>query len=180
MLWLNKHERIWLMVFLTLLLIAFIGPWGFDRILVPAQYDCSWPNFRLHGDFCGVPLSGMSAIATGIGVITNTVSRMVSGATIHTNLARNPWSLFIILTQLPVFSTLPLLLGGRRRRRLFHAAVWGMALVGGSGFLLWFSLMRGLPPIQLWGLWVYIVLAPSALILEMVLLSYRRRAGLGR
>lgn len=58
MFWINENKTIWRMIILFLLLIAFIGPWTYEQIHVPAQYECTPPNFRLEGDFCGTPLSG--------------------------------------------------------------------------------------------------------------------------
>lgn len=170
MLWLAQHRRIWRISIMAIVLIAFIGPWGYDRINVPAQYDCDLPNFRLEGDFCGVPLSGISVFIPGLGLVLDTVVRMFRGAPADPILARNLWSLFVVLILLPVIIT-PLLIVARERlrRQSIHMAVWGLASAGGLGFLLLISLMLGLPPIRLWGFWLYIVLAIIALILETVM-----------
>jgi len=178
MLWLNEHKRIWRLIILAFLLAAMVGPWAFDRINVPAQYECLWPNFRLEGDFCGTLLVGTPAVAAGLDLISSIFARIATGATLDTNLVRNLLSFFFILTLLPVFGTLLLILAGERlRQRVFPAAMWGLVVVGCAGFLLWFSLMLGPPPIQLWGLWVYVLLAPIALILEAAVLTGKRRLG---
>ena len=52
----QKHKL--RMVVLVGMIVAFLGPWAFDRINVPAQYECTPPNIRLYGDFCGIPFSG--------------------------------------------------------------------------------------------------------------------------
>ena len=57
--WINEHKRIWRTAVLVLLIIAMTGPWSFDLINVPAEYPCSLPNYRLEGDFCGIPFSGI-------------------------------------------------------------------------------------------------------------------------
>jgi hypothetical protein len=67
--WLNQNARLWRIIILVLLVLTFIGPWGYDRINVPAQYECSPPNFRLEGDFCGMPLPGVWAVLVSFGVI---------------------------------------------------------------------------------------------------------------
>jgi hypothetical protein len=36
--WLNDGKRIWRVIALAMLVLAFLGPWAFDRILVPAEY----------------------------------------------------------------------------------------------------------------------------------------------
>ncbi|MCP4417092.1 MAG: hypothetical protein GY805_10745 [Chloroflexi bacterium] len=175
MFWLNKQKRIWRIIILTLLLIAFIGPWTFDRIHVPAQYACSAPFIRLEGDFCGMPLSGMWFLTAVIGQIFSIVVMIVTGATDH-NLARGFLiSLFFILLLLPVFSTLFLILSKRKpRRQIRHVAVWTLATVSGLWFLL-SSLTQGGSPIQLWGLWGYIVLATTALTVEIAVLVGKKR-----
>jgi hypothetical protein len=47
----DKHKKYWRAALLVLLLAAFIGPWAFDPINVPAEYPCSAPFVRLGGDF---------------------------------------------------------------------------------------------------------------------------------
>lgn len=178
MLWLDQNRPVWRIIILAIVLIAFIGPWGYDRIHVPAQYDCTFPNFRLEGDFCGVPLSGISVFVPGLGLVLDAAVRMVRGAPPDPILARNLWSLFIILIPLPVF-IIPLLVvaGERLSRKSIYVVVWGLASAGGLGFLLLISLMLGLPPIRLWGFWLYIVLAIIALIVETVMQVRNRKPG---
>jgi hypothetical protein len=153
---------------LVLLLVAIMEPWTFDRIDVPSEYPCSAPFVRLEGDFCGMPLSGFITM----------VARLVKGATVFTDLAFGSLygllsSLLLLLLVVPVFSTLLLILGGDRRRwRVFHVAAWGLAV--GMGLLLvsrWFWV--------LWGIWLYIGLAGSALILEVLVLVAGRRPDQG-
>jgi len=176
MLWLNKHQRALRLVILALLLIATLGPWGFDRIHVPAQYECSRPSIRLEDDFCGIPVSGMFAFAAGI---SGTLVRIMTGEALRTGLAIDLWSFFIILTLLPVFCAfLLLLLRENLRLQIFRGAVWGLAIAGGVGILLLRNvLMLGLPPIQQWGFWAYISLATVVMLLEIMVIVGRRRFG---
>ena len=77
-----------------------------------------------------------------------------------------------------MFSTLILLLLRERLRwHVFHVAIWVLAMVGGLGFLVWFSAMRELPPIQLWGLWLHLLLALTVALLEIIVLAGRTRYG---
>lgn len=149
--WLSEHKRGWRLVILGLLLIAIVGPWTFDLINVPSEYSCSAPFIRLKGDYCGTPLSGMWILLTPLGALV----------------------LF-----LPFFSTLLLILSGnRRRQQILHLVVWGLATVSS----LWWLLLSPAewPLSRLWGLWLYIGLAPSMLILEVVL-AVRRRSSQAR
>ncbi len=58
--WAEQDNRFWRVILLVLLLVAFLGPWGFEEIHVPAEYPCNAPFVRLEGDFCGQPISGIS------------------------------------------------------------------------------------------------------------------------
>jgi hypothetical protein len=86
-------------------------------------------------------------------------------------------SLLLFLLVLPFFSTLLLILrGDRRRRQIFNIVAWGLAagialLMGMSSYprLFW----------VLWGSWLYIGLAASALILEVLTLAGGRRPSQG-
>jgi threonine/homoserine/homoserine lactone efflux protein len=76
------------------------------------------------------------------------------------------------LLVLPGYSTLLLIRAGERRsRQVFNAAAWGLAL-GLS--LLYVSVYPDRHP-ALWGIWLYIGVAASALIVEMLILTAGRR-----
>jgi len=145
-------------------LIAFCGPWAFDRIMVPAQYECSFPIVRLYGDFCGVPLSGFRliywvgvgtfqsiiAFVRGIGDLSEVIRGMLICILIVMLLLPFPYTLFLSLTRTTAFRTW-LMIG-----------VWGIAiilalLVGAANF----------PELYLaqWGTWLYLVVAVAAFIL---------------
>jgi len=182
--WINKHQRVWRVVILVLLLIAMLGPWAFDLINVPSEFSCS-PNVRLEGDFCGMPLSGIGVFSGMVGGLINLGVRLATGATAFTDVPRELlFSLLLLLLVAPFFSTLPLILGGDRRRwRVFHVVAWGLAVgiglllgLSGSSRLFWvFSRLFWM----LWGIWLYIGLAGSALILEVLVLVAGRRPDQG-
>jgi hypothetical protein len=182
--WINKHQRVWRVVILVLLLIAMLGPWAFDLINVPSEFSCS-PNVRLEGDFCGMPLSGIGVFSGMVGGLINLGVRLATGATAFTDVPRELlFSLLLLLLVAPFFSTLPLILGGDRRRwRVFHVVAWGLAVgiglllgLAGSSRLSWvFSRLFWV----LWGIWLYIGLAGSALILEVLVLVAGRRPDQG-
>ena len=172
--WPSEHKRGWRLVILGLLLIAFVGPWAFDLINVPSEYSCSAPFIRLRGDYCGTPLSGLGILPALVGEFINIVVGLVTGAMVITDLGRR--FLFILsalLLFLPFFSTLLLILpGNRQRQQIIHLVVWGLATVSSLWWLL-LSPAEWLPS-QLWGLWLYIGLAPSMLIVEVVLMAKGR------
>ena len=171
MTWLNKHKRIWRATILLLLLLALMGPWAFDKINVPAEYPCSPPNFRLEGDFCGVPLLGMRVFLWTIGGIMGMLLGLVMGSPISTGsvgeiLGASLYLILIILILFPFISTLRLMRSGDlRRNQIINIVV----------ILSGFSRLH----LALWGLWLYIGLAAGALILEVLLFTTRRTASQG-
>ena len=181
--WINKHKRIWRAAILLLLLFALMGPWAFDRINVPAEYACSPPFIRLEGDFCGMPLSGMRVFLWMVGGIMSMVVGFVTGATILAGrvgefLGMFLYLMLLILLFLPFISTLRLMRGGDlRRSQVYHVAVWGLATVF-SGLIL---VTSGLSRLHwaIWGLWFYLGVAASALILESLVLITGRMTSQG-
>lgn len=167
MTWINEHKRIWRTAALLLLVVAFIGPWAFDRINVPAEYPCSLPNERLEGDFCGIPLSGIWIFAAVIGLFGSSTAALITGARAFTDAGRELlFSLRLLLLFLPIFTTLFLNLRGERWQ-MFHVVACGLAtaiglFLGLSGFA------SSAPPPKLWGLWLYFGVVASVLILELL------------
>ena len=142
--WINKHRKIFRVIILALLVLAIMGPWLFDVIYVPAEYECHAPYIRLKDDFCGIPLSGIRFLLWMV-----------------------PGCVFLIL--LPLFSTvLLILIGERRSLQIFNAVTWGLAL--GLCLLMW---LKNDPNLfwVLWGLWLYSVVAAAALVLEILLIQ---------
>jgi len=176
--WIIEHKRVWRVVILVLLLIAIVGPWAFDLIIVPSEYPCS-SSIRLKGDYCGTPLSGMWMLSALVGELMNVVVGLVTGATTLANFGRGFLLILLALVLLlPFVSTLLLILPGDRQCwQIFHLAVWGLAAVSS----LWLLLSASeLPPGQLWGVWLYIGLAPIVLVLEVVALAIRSKSSQAR
>jgi len=173
MTWINKYKRLWRTAVLILLLTSITGPWIFDRIYVPAQYPCSPPNYRLAGDFCGIPFAGIWFYSSAIGHIFNLTARLFAGEIALTHLSLEMlWRSLFLLPLLPFFTTLLLIFQGDRHLKLALAG-WGAALI--------MSLFLGLtnsfrPSLVAWGIWLYIGLAIVALVLELFV--FRSRAAL--
>jgi len=176
--WINEHKNVWRVAVLVLLPVAFLGPWAFDQINVPARYPCSPPNIRLEGDFCGVPLLGIQMFAWIIGGLISVVVGLITG---KVELAHRGfefllillYSLFVFLLILPIINTILLILRrDRKRQRVFHIVVCGLDLAVG---LLWG--MSHYPRFfyALWGIWLYIVLIISALVWEALALAAGKR-----
>jgi hypothetical protein len=173
--WINEHKKVWRAAVLIVLVVAIMGPWFFDRIHVPAQYPCS---FRLEGDFCGVPASGTYLFFGAVSEFLYRSGQLLSGAMGFGKWARGLFiGLLLSLLVLPFFSTLLLILAGdQRRRQVFNIVAWGLA--AGIGLLIG---LFSYPKLfwVLWGIWLYIGLAASALILEVLALVAGRRPSQG-
>ena len=172
--WIAAHKKEWRVAALMLLPVAIIGPWWFDRIVVPAEYTCSPPNYRLEGDFCGMPVTGLWFFLAGIPAFIRTSWKLAVGEMTLLDWFRGLFfGLFSLLLALPFVSTLLLVLRGyRRRRQVFSVVAWVLAagiglLVGLSSYPRFFYL--------LWGVWLYIVLAVSASTLEVLTMVAGRR-----
>jgi hypothetical protein len=178
MTWLNQHRRTWRIIILVLLVLSFIGPWGYDLINVPAQYECTPPNFRLEGDFCGIPLPGVWAVLVSFSVIFE-VFAGETNTTFAVLLMRVLFSFSVLLTPLPIFSSLFLLSsGGHSWPQTRHIIALGVAAVGGLMFVLSSVSLQGHLSFYLWGAWAYVVLAFAALLLEIGVLISNREPGL--
>ena len=174
MLWLFENKNEWRVAILGLLLVAVMGPWAFDLINVPSEYSCSAPNVRLREDFCGVPLSGIWFLGWMVYALVYASAGLVTGTMVSIEWARTfLFSLVLCLLVLPFFSTLLLILRrDRRGRQVFNVAAWGLA--AGIGLLIGLSSYPKLFWV-LWGVWLYIGLAASALILEVWTLAAGKR-----
>ena len=176
--WMNEHKRVWRATGLVLLLVAIIGPWTFDVIYVPSKYACSAPFIRLEGNYCGLPLSGIKLLSMMAGGFTNIVVGMVTGTTVlKDRLGEFAFCLLGLLLILPYFSTLFLILREDSRGWfVFHIAALSLAL-GTSVLLAIISYEKVFW--ALWGIWLYVGVTASALMLETVMLAARNRSGHG-
>jgi hypothetical protein len=112
------------------------------------------------------------------GGLTNIVGELAAGTTAFTDrFGELMFCLLGLLLILPVFSTLLITLREDQRGRFaFHVAALSLAF--GASLLV---AMLNYPKLfwQLWGIWLYVGLAASALIIEVVMLAARRRSGYG-
>ncbi len=173
MLWLNKYKRVWRISILILLLVAMIGPWTFERINVPSKYPCTAPFIRLEGDFCGEPMSGIWILSFMVFGMFSSIMGLVSGGIGFIDWARQfLFSSFLFLLILPIITTILLIRGKESRSlRTIHLIAWGVAI--GIVLLLGFSSFSRLRW-ELWGTWLFIGLAVSILILELLSLKINK------
>ena len=173
MIWIKKHRRVWRVSILVLLLVAFLGPWTFDLVWVPSDHFCYAPYIRLDDDFCGIPRPGIWLYRWIVGSFIYSSTGLITGELVFTVwISEFLFYLLVFLSLLPIFNTLILILrGDHKRKRVIIITAWVLAI--GVG-LLWG--MGNYPEFfwVVWGIWLYLGLAISALIIEiLVILSNR-------
>lgn len=168
MLWISDHKKVWRAVILMIGVVALLGPWFFDLIWVPMGYTCSTPYVRLDSDFCGRSQPGHFLYKGIIGDFIDASEMLVMGTvTIIEWVRESLRSFFLFLLIMPLFSTLFLILRGDGPRKcLFSTAAWGLGV--GIGLLIGLSSYPQRFWV-LWGLWLYITVAASALVLELLM-----------
>jgi hypothetical protein len=178
MAWIKENKKAWRAALLVVGVVALLGPWVFDLIWVPAEYNCSAPYMRLDGDYCGKPLLGILVIGWLIGGLVSSVTGLVLGTMTFIEWVRESlYSLFLFLLILPLVSTLFLILRGDGLRQcVFSIAAWGLSasiglLIGLYSYprLFW----------ALWGLWLYVALAVVAVVLEVRTMAAIRKSSNG-
>jgi hypothetical protein len=169
MVWIEEYRLIWRWAILILLILAIIGPWGFDRTNVPAEFACNPPHIRLEGDFCGLPISFIRTFLWMVSGFFNMIVRFITGEIKFTQTDLNFWisliySLISILLILPIFNNLFMIFRGDRPRfQKFHLVICGLDFC-----LILFLGIVNHPKFYyaLWGLWLYILSLAMILILE--------------
>lgn len=155
-------------------LLSLIGPWAFERVNVPAEYDCSKPYVRLEGDYCGLPVAGFKIIVLVFGVILEMPARLhVGGASLSEAFRAVLVFCLAALALLPVLLELVSVLAYRGEKlKSVLAPVWAL---GVSLTVLYGSAFRATYLVQ-WGLWLYVVTGLIALTMESPSFFRRVRA----
>jgi hypothetical protein len=161
--WLDEHRRTLRMALLVLLVVALAGPWTYTLDGVPPPEWCRPPLILLENGRCVRLVSGLSVLTFGIGALFSLSAQLVTGA-MRIGRMRDFLVFLCLVPALPVFSTLLVLWrSGSPRLRAAHTIAWGLAAAGG----LWL-LTASRPALgRMWGGWLYVGLATSALILEL-------------
>lgn len=162
---------------LAFLYLAMFGPWVYDSINVPAEYSCNFPNVRLEGDFCGVPLSGIGILFMVIEGLASISQQYLAESAVFPDRARELlFMIFFVLLPLPFFSTLLVLFKRKSRSlQIFHLGMWVLGTFLG---LFWFVVLS-YPYLhqqiwRLWGFWSYLMAAIGMLVLESLALKRRK------
>jgi hypothetical protein len=165
-----ENKRIWRIAAPILLAIAILGPWAYDLIHVPAQYNCNGPHVRLEGDFCGLPISLLMGLGAFFGALLGVGDMAIGMDPLSLTLA-----LMLLVFITPMFTNLYLLWhNGQARWRVFNVIAWGLAAIT-AGVYLGLSAFRPHAPPP-WGVLLYVVVALGVLALELRSLILSRRA----
>lgn len=163
-----KHRRLARLAALTLLLIALLGPWSYERVYVPPPTPCAPPKAQVEGDpYCGLPLSVLWEIA---GLLP------LTGEMLRGEAPPNQWTAQSFLPCLLLLATI-MSLGlalrrDRAQRQGIYLLAWSLSVVAGFAFL-----QRGYhrPYAPPWGLLLYLGVALAALLLELILAAQPAR-----
>lgn len=166
-----KRVRSLRIVEAILLVVALSGPWGYEQINVPAEYECQRPFVRLHGDFCGEPVTGLQAVLElgRWGYVW--VQHLFIGETGIVD----SWSLLLFAAGVGVLLA-PLAALVYRATRA-SSKVWGPHLMlsllamAMAGALL---IPQGMAPALLWGGWFYVGLLVLVAISEIAVWLARK------
>jgi hypothetical protein len=168
--WINEHDNIGRVTVLVLLLVAIMGPWTYSPDGAPPAEWCREPFILLEKDRCVGLVSGATVIIFMTRALFSLSAGLLMGATVLPDRARELFGTFLFvvllfLLVLPVFTTLLLIRrAGSRRLRPFHLAALGVATVLSVLPVLFDSALHSG---RFWGIWLYIGVAASVLILEV-------------
>jgi hypothetical protein len=166
----REHMGLFRWMILVLFVISMLGPWIFDSIYVPAEYSCEKPFIRMKGDFCGSTLSGFFVSFMFTGSFFSNLALMISGT--FTGQARELIVGLFLPPFLPFFTTL-LLIWKKETRRLqtINLTAWILALIPTLFLFVSLVFISNDNSFRLWGFWLYMVTAISAVIVEFILLK---------
>lgn len=170
--WFVRYKHALRLAILALLIVSLLGPWGYDRIHVPAEYTCSLPNIRLYGDFCGMPMSWLSGFLLFAGAFFHILWQLITGTFNGRGGGELLGVLLLALPILPLFSSL-LLLKKKAPFRLrgFHLIAWGLGCIF-PVFIL--SFQPNVPILLLWGPWLYVLAAVGAVVVEIFIQKHHQ------
>lgn len=161
-------------------LLAMLGPWSFDLVGVPAQFPCKGLPVRLVGEYCGHPVSGFRGIIMVASSLFRILSAVVNG-TIDTLLPELIALIILLFAFLPVISSIQLVRNNSSRwLQVVNLILWVLgALAASAMFAMQMTRPQVAPVVYLvWGVWLYILVAVSAIVLEVVVMKNNAKSNL--
>lgn len=195
------QNKIWFRTFaLALFIISMLGIWGFDLIdiYIPTSSPCHIYNslvgksflseehfIRLNDGTCIITISGFEVIFIFAMRLLGTFNELINGnldAVQFPDLIALPGIFLIIL---PFINNLLLLRNqSSRRLQIINVIVWALACLPALGVFLFATNIDVLTKYYykyfylLWGLWLYILLALGAIVLEILLLKSENKSNM--
>ena len=162
--WFITHKDKIRKAFLILFIISLISPWGFDRHGVPVEIPCA---FRLYGDFCGTPIPGVFGFMS-IPFFFQSISDLISGTLFYYGRLLNGHWLFPLF---PILTTMvSLWIKETRLIRTMNLIAWILASISTLTMFILSMLKINGQAFWLWGLWLYILMALSAIVFELFIM----------
>ena len=164
--WVNEKKNLCRIIVILIVFVAFTGPWLYESLYVPGNNECQPPAFRVRENFCGWPMTGLTAIFWIGGGVFSVAGRVHTGVQAFTDNPREFLTILFLLPLLPLFNSLFLILRPNRRN-VFQVVTWGLAI----GVSVWVVIIGWKAPFgAMWGIWLYAAVAAAALMLEILLL----------
>lgn len=176
MLFTLEKERFLRKLILAAFILAMLGPWSFDLLGVPAQFPCNGPAVRLMGDYCGYPFSGFRGIIMVFTSLSHILGALMNGYIAM--LIPELISLVIMLFAfLPVVSFPLIWKKSSRRSQIMSLIVWGLGSLAASAMFAMQAMRPQVAPFPylVWGVWLYILVAIGAVILDVFVLRANAR-----
>jgi hypothetical protein len=167
MAWISQHKNRVRMLVFVLLLIAILGPWGYEGDGVPPPEFCHPPYLLLENGNCVGRMSGAFVLSFSTLAIPELISQLLSGELVLSERGQEFLIILpvLLLVVLPVTSTLLLARSANNRSfQIFSVISWGLAL---GLILLIAAFVEVFHPAHLWGIWLYFGLAGAMLALEL-------------
>lgn len=161
---------------LAAFILALLGPWSFDLVSVPAQFPCEGPPVRLAGDFCGFPVSGVGGLLMVFSSLFHIMNALLNG-TIDMLFPELIALVILFFVFLPGISLIQFIRKkSSRRLQIINLIIW---VLGALAALAIFAMQLDRPQVGpviylVWGVWLYILVAVSAIVLELVILRSSR------
>jgi len=174
MAWIKQHQRLLRVGVVIILAASILGPWVFDPLWVPAEYNCTPPNYRLDANFCGQPMSGLRLFPWLFGSLFAIPGVILRGEETFWQAAREySLALLYLLILLPIPTGLLQAFEKQTRlRTVLNWLAWGLAAV--VAFPLSMAQKWEMHP-ALWGIWLLRAGLILWLLVEIVLLVAGKR-----
>lgn len=163
--WIYAHPNKWRLALLLLLLISFLGPWGYTYDGVPPAEYCDERFVLTENGRCAATMRGFAMLPFSFVAPFIMASALISD---NITLGQALGSLTLTLIWVPLLSTL-LQQSGRgaasRRQRILHL----LALIAPLAMMIfWWPVTQRTSVWPLWGYQLYVTALGSLILLELL------------